>query len=171
MRATGSARTTRFPEGPTTDTVGVKFSALQQGWAELLQRFRWEWAVNPTFSDKKFHPHTKRRAIRAVENWVELISRIYRRPPGIVVAVENSPAGRWHCHALFVGLGGRSPRTAEMVWRERNGITHSKRVDSVGGVTLYSTKQAGSTGYVVLNEYLRHHRDHLADEPVIRLWP
>ena len=58
-----------------------------------------------------------------------------------------------------------------MVWRERNGITQSRPVDSVDGVALYSTKQAGSTGYVVLNDHLRHHRDHLADEPVIRLWP
>ncbi len=135
----------------------LRGARLQAAWGAWLSRVRWEDFVTLTFHDTRQQGLSGARADVEALKWCGVLGWVSRRPIGYAYAAELSPGGRWHVHALVVGLPERCWPVAKGTWQQRNGYVDRQRVADGRGVALYTTKQAAERGTVVFSDTLERY--------------
>src|SRR5438093_951517 len=115
MPATHSG-TARWPQPIVSDEWERRLRrpavALHIAWDEFLGHLAWDAFATLTFDPKRVYPVGEEMADREAFWWCGLLGRLFRRPVGWLYAVERSPNGLWHVHALLIGVGSSVSWTA-----------------------------------------------------------
>jgi hypothetical protein len=89
-------------------------------------------------------PPTPQVAIARIEKWLMEIERVAGKPVGCMIAEEfGRLGGRWHCHALVVGVSHLYRRKFWLEAYRRFGYTRIEPFDPARGAAFYAAKYAG----------------------------
>jgi hypothetical protein len=148
----------------------IKGKELCATWGEFLGRLPWELFVTLTFDPYRVPSVDQQLASKEGQWWCGQTARLVRRPIAWVVAPERGRCGRWHAHAMLIGLQGELGQAPEAMWRQRNGQIKVRTVTEYHGLALYTTKSAALTGEIELSDTLSRYRALLGDGPLVDLY-
>ena len=155
----------------------LRGDAIQHAWVGFLGFLPWQLFVTLTIDPKRLSSGIScHRISREAFGWCNDACRTYRRPMGWVYAPERTRSGRWHAHALLIGvpvIRGEVSTLPEAagIWKARNGRIDIRRVYEAAGAMLYATKQAAATGEIVVSDTLGTYRRSLAATRAVDLCP
>ena len=137
-------------------------SRVRDGWAELINRYPWEWFVTLTFITN-IHPEA---ALKAMKHWinllnVELYGRRWRKKPpyGVYWAacIEYQLRGVIHLHLLMAGVQNARRLTYMDTWLNlgnKNGFARVEPVQSQTKASNYLCKYVVKDGDIYLSDNL-----------------
>ncbi len=135
---------------------------VQDGWAELIARYPWEWFVTLTFVED-IHPEA---ALKVMKFWLSKLNRElfgrrwYKKlPHGVywVVAIEYQKRGVLHLHLLISGVKNTRRLTYMDIWEglgNKNGYARIYKVDSQIAVSKYLSKYVAKDGEIFPSQNL-----------------
>ena len=135
---------------------------VRDGWAELLDRYPWEWFVTLTFT-LPIHPEAAHKSMRV---WIAKLNRVlfgprwYKKPPrGVywVAAEEYQKRRVLHLHLLMAGVGKARRLTYLDLWPalgNKNGWARVEAVDSNAAVSRYLSKYVAKDGEIYFSDNL-----------------
>lgn len=135
---------------------------VQDGWAELIGRYPWEWFVTLTFVDD-VHPES---GLKSMKYWLSKLNReLYgrrwykKKPYGVywVVALEYQKRGTLHLHLLMSGVKNARRLSYMDLWEElgsNNGFARIHPVEKQIAVSKYLTKYVAKDGEIYLSDNL-----------------
>lgn len=135
---------------------------VQDGWAELLMRYPWQWFGTLTFTDA-IHPEAALKAFAVWRNKLNcsLFGRKWRdKPPfGIyyVLAIEYQKRQVIHFHFLIAGVGDARRLTWMDEWeamKHKCGFPRIYAVETQQGACRYVSKYVTKDGEIFLSDNL-----------------
>jgi hypothetical protein len=135
---------------------------VQDGWAELIDRYPWEWFVTLTFTDA-IHPEA---ALKSMYVWLSILNRElfgrrwYKKIPyGVyfVAAIEYQKRGVIHLHLLIAGVKDTRRLTYMDTWAgmgNKNGYARIEATESNMAASRYLSKYVTKDGEIFLSENL-----------------
>ena len=135
---------------------------VQDGWAEFIDRYPWEWFVTLTFTDV-IHPEA---ALKSMRTWLSMLNeelfgrRWYKHVPrGVywVAAIEYQKRGVIHLHLLINGVGDTHRKTWMKNWElmgNKNGFPRILPVITNKAVSRYLSKYVTKDGEIFLSNNL-----------------
>ena len=128
---------------------------LREGWADLLERWPWEWFCTLTFADPRVHPETASKRFRVWIAWVNRARfgrRWYRRGQGVTWArgLELQRRRTIHYHALVAGVGAVRRLTMMDAWARLAGWARIRPVERQDLVRRYVAKYVAKGGEIDL---------------------
>lgn len=161
------------PPGPISHGPGASgfppLPTIQQGWVDLLNRWRFNWFCTLTFRD---HTHPE-AALKRFSVWISKINeelygkRYYKRGQSIywVNAIEFQKRGVIHFHALLgapENLNHKVRRLKFMdIWYDLAGIARIEEIEDDEAVYKYVSKYVAKGGEIDVSpnikEFVQQH--------------
>lgn len=135
---------------------------VQDGWAEFISRYPWEWFVTLTFISD-IHPEA---ALKSMRVWISKLNRElfgprwYKKvPKGAywVAAIEYQKRGVIHLHILMAGVGDARRLSYMDIWESmgnKNGFARIEPAQSNNAVSRYLSKYVTKDGEIFLSDNL-----------------
>jgi hypothetical protein len=132
------------------------------GWAELIQRYPWEWFVTLTFTES-IHPEASLKVMRV---WISMLNRElfgrrwYKKEPyGVywIAAIEMQKRDVIHLHLLMNGVKDTRRLTYMDIWASmgnKNGYSRIYPVESQIAVSRYLSKYVAKDGEIFMSDNL-----------------